>query len=52
MVFPLVPPAIQGLGVASGFEMELQLKGTGFDFPKLAQMTIRDRPGRQLLSLT
>ncbi len=45
VVFPLVPPAIQGLGVASGFEMELQLKGTGFDFQKLAQMTneiIRD----------
>ena len=39
VVFPLVPPAIQGLGVASGFEMELQLKGTGFDFQKLAQMT-------------
>ena len=39
LVFPLIPPAIQGLGVASGFEMQLQLKGTGFDFPKLAQMT-------------
>lgn len=39
MVIPLVPPAIQGLGVASGFEMQLQLRGTGFDFQKLAQMT-------------
>ncbi len=39
IVIPLVPPAIQGLGVASGFEMYLQLRGTGFDFDKLAQMT-------------
>ena len=39
IVIPLVPPAIQGLGVASGFEMQLQLRGTGFDFQKLAQMT-------------
>ncbi len=39
IVFPLVPPAIQGVGVASGFEMQLQLRGTGFDFEKLAQMT-------------
>ena len=39
IIFPLVPPAIQGLGVASGFEMQLQLRGTGFDFEKLAQMT-------------
>jgi hydrophobic/amphiphilic exporter-1 (mainly G- bacteria), HAE1 family len=39
LVFPLIPPAIQGLGVASGFEMQLQLRGTGFDFAKLGQMT-------------
>jgi HAE1 family hydrophobic/amphiphilic exporter-1 len=53
VVFPLVPPAIQGLGVASGFEMELQLKGVGFDFPKLAQMTseiIRDGNAQSSLS--
>jgi hydrophobic/amphiphilic exporter-1 (mainly G- bacteria), HAE1 family len=53
LVFPLVPPAIQGLGVASGFEMELQLKGTGFDFQKLAQMTdeiVRDGNAQSDLS--
>jgi HAE1 family hydrophobic/amphiphilic exporter-1 len=53
MVFPLVPPAISGLGVASGFEMELQLKGVGFDFPKLAQMTselIQDGSAQSALS--
>ncbi len=53
MIFPLVPPAIQGLGVSSGFEMELQLKGVGFDFPKLAQMTfelIQDGNAQSALS--
>jgi hydrophobic/amphiphilic exporter-1 (mainly G- bacteria), HAE1 family len=53
MIFPLVPPAIQGLGVASGFEMELQMKGVGFDFQKLAQMTseiIRDGNAQSRLS--
>lgn len=38
LAFPLIPPAIQGLGMASGFELMLQLRGTGFDFPKLGQM--------------
>jgi hydrophobic/amphiphilic exporter-1 (mainly G- bacteria), HAE1 family len=43
--FAVVPPAIQGLGVASGFQMQLQVKGSGFDFAKLGQVTyemIRD----------
>jgi HAE1 family hydrophobic/amphiphilic exporter-1 len=39
MVFAVVPPAIQGLGVSGGFQMMLQLKGAGFDFAKLGQMT-------------
>ena len=37
--FAVVPPAIQGLGVSGGFQMMLQLKGAGFDFAKLGQMT-------------
>jgi HAE1 family hydrophobic/amphiphilic exporter-1 len=39
MVFAVVPPAIQGLGVSGGFQMMLLLKGTGFDFAKLGQIT-------------
>jgi HAE1 family hydrophobic/amphiphilic exporter-1 len=39
MVFAVVPPAIQGLGVSGGFQMMLLLKGTGFDFTKLGQIT-------------
>ena len=39
IVFAVVPPAIQGLGVSGGFQMMLQLKGTGFDFAKIGQMT-------------
>ncbi|MFO7707856.1 MAG: multidrug efflux RND transporter permease subunit [Desulfobacterales bacterium] len=39
VVFAVVPPAIQGLGVAGGFQMMLQLKGAGFDFAKIGQMT-------------
>jgi HAE1 family hydrophobic/amphiphilic exporter-1 len=39
IVFAVVPPAIQGLGVSGGFQMMLQLKGAGFDFAKLGQMT-------------
>jgi HAE1 family hydrophobic/amphiphilic exporter-1 len=35
----VVPPAIQGLGVSGGFQMMLQLKGAGFDFAKIGQMT-------------
>ena len=39
IAFAVVPPAIQGLGVSGGFQMMLQLKGAGFDFAKLGQMT-------------
>ena len=35
----MVPPAIRGLGVSGGFQMMLQLKGAGFDFAKIGQMT-------------
>ena len=38
-MFAVVPPAIQGLGVSGGFQMMLQLKGAGFDFAKIGQMT-------------
>lgn len=39
MVFAVVPPAIRGLGVAGGFQMQLEMKGTGFDFNRLGQIT-------------
>jgi len=39
VAFAVVPPAIKGLGIASGFQMQLQVKGTGFDFAKLGQFT-------------
>jgi len=39
LVFAVVPPAIQGLGVSGGCQMMLQLKGAGFDFAKIGQMT-------------
>jgi len=39
VVFAVVPPAIRGLGVSGGFQMMLQLKGAGFDFAKIGQMT-------------
>ena len=39
VIFAVVPPAIQGLGVSGGFQMMLQLKGAGFDFAKIGQMT-------------
>jgi HAE1 family hydrophobic/amphiphilic exporter-1 len=45
IIFAVAPPAIQGLGVSGGFQMMLQLKGAGFDFARLGQMTdelIRD----------
>ena len=38
LVFVVVPPAIQGLGVAGGFQMQLQLKGGGTDYARLQQM--------------
>jgi len=39
IVFAVVPPAIQGLGISGGFQMMLQLKGAGFDFAKIGRMT-------------
>ena len=27
VIFPLIPPAIPGLGVSSGFQMQLELQG-------------------------
>ena len=38
IVFVVVPPAIQGLGVSGGFQMQLQLKGGGTDYTKLQRM--------------
>ncbi|WP_457797158.1 efflux RND transporter permease subunit [Methylocystis sp. S23] len=34
--FMVVPPAIQGIGNAGGFQMQLELLGGSFSFPKLA----------------
>lgn len=45
IAFVVLPPAIQGLGVSGGFQMQLELKGGSFDFVKLGQMVremIRD----------
>jgi len=39
IVFAVVPPAIQGLGVSGGFQMMLQLKGAGFNFDRIGQIT-------------
>jgi HAE1 family hydrophobic/amphiphilic exporter-1 len=39
IVFVVVPPAIQGLGVSGGFQMQLQLKGGGTDYDKLQRAT-------------
>ncbi len=36
VTFPLIPPAIPGLGVSSGFQMQLQLKGGSSDLAVLA----------------
>ena len=38
IVFAVVPPAIQGLGVSGGFQMQLQLKGGSSDYARLEQM--------------
>lgn len=35
--FVALPPAIQGLGQVSGFQMEVQLKGGSLDFEKLSR---------------
>lgn len=45
IAFVVLPPAIQGLGVSGGFQMQLQLKGGSFDFARLGQIVremIRD----------
>ena len=34
----LVPPPIQGVGLASGFQMQVNLTDTAFDYAKLAQV--------------
>lgn len=39
LAFAVVPPAIQGLGVSSGFQMQLLSKGGGFDFQRLGNST-------------
>ncbi|MDY0040277.1 MAG: efflux RND transporter permease subunit, partial [Desulforhabdus sp.] len=38
IAFVALPPAIQGLGVSGGFQMQLELKGGSFDFAKLGQI--------------
>ena len=38
VVFAVVPPAIQGLGVSGGFQMQLQLRGGSTDYARLQQM--------------
>ncbi|RJR53874.1 MAG: efflux RND transporter permease subunit [Desulfobacteraceae bacterium] len=53
MVFAVIPPAIQGLGVSGGFQMQVQLKGKGFDFPRLGQAVfemIRDGSAQSRLA--
>ncbi len=45
IAFVVLPPAIQGLGVSGGFQMQIQLKGGSFDFARLGQIVremIRD----------
>lgn len=37
--FPLVPPAIQGIGNAGGFQMQIEQKDGSFDYVKLQNVT-------------
>jgi HAE1 family hydrophobic/amphiphilic exporter-1 len=37
--FIIIPPAIQGIGNAGGFSLQLELRDGSFDFPKLQTMT-------------
>lgn len=37
--FVIVPPAIQGIGNASGFTMQIELKDGNFDYPMLENIT-------------
>lgn len=46
LVIPLIPPAIQGLGVSGGFQMMLQSKG-GFDYEKLEKAVALMSQGAQ-----
>ena len=39
VVVPLIPPAIQGLGVANGFQMQLQSR-SGFNYQQLASSVL------------
>ena len=43
----LVPPPIQGIGNASGFTMQVELRDGSFDYAKLQTITQTDRAGRQ-----
>ncbi|MBL8660004.1 MAG: multidrug efflux RND transporter permease subunit [Rhodospirillales bacterium] len=38
LIFAVVPPAIQGLGVSGGFQMQLLLKGGSGDYAKLQEV--------------
>lgn len=45
IAFVVLPPAIQGLGVSGGFQMQVEMRGGSFDFDKLGQIVremIRD----------
>ena len=35
----VIPPPIQGIGNASGFTMQVELRDGGFDYPKLERLT-------------
>jgi HAE1 family hydrophobic/amphiphilic exporter-1 len=35
----VVPPPIQGIGNAGGFQMQLEMLGGSFDYAKLGQVT-------------
>ena len=42
----LPPPAIQGIGNAGGFQMQLEMLGGSFDYQKLSDLAQRDRRSR------
>ena len=43
----LIPPPIQGIGNASGFTMQVEIRDGGFDYQKLERLTGHDRRGRR-----
>ena len=43
--FVLPPPAIQGIGNAGGFQMQLEMLGGNFDYQKLGDLAQADRQG-------